>query len=279
METSGRKLVDVLTEVVEGSTTSIKVFKDMVGDEKIARIEVSERPVEPIRKESPARDHVFYDAAGFIAFVEKNSTKDTIVLADVGENRAVAILDDHAKTGFESVHLEPQYHPLMKKVLKTILSCRGNMMEIKEFAIEVMRCRDVIVADENNNALDIAMLMQQITISSRVTSSHGTGKKSVNGLMCITEVKGQTDPEGEPINLPDGITVEVPIFVNTEPVKFTIDLTIKAGQNAAGISADSPDLDVQTFNVFEKMLEPIKEMDDVLFSLGSPDTAPWDYVK
>ncbi len=273
-----KKLVDVLTDVADGKTTAIKVVREMVGDDPVATIEITQKPVLPIRSESPARNHAFYDATGFIAFIEENKTANTIVLADPLDRQARAVLDDHASQGFETVYMQPRFHPLMEKVFKTILCKRGSMMEVKEFAIQVLRCRDVIVGNDKMSGNDIAMLMQHINISSQVKANHGVGKKAVNGLMCTTEVKGVTG-EGELVEMPDGITIEVPIFLNTEPVKFTIDLTVRASQSEAYITADSPDLDVQMFEVFSKMLEPIKEMKDVLFSLGVSGTRVWDYIK
>jgi hypothetical protein len=271
-------LKKVLTEVKEGETTAIELVRGMGDDAPIAELRITNTPATPIRAESPPRQHVFYNVAGFLSYLAANATGETVILTDPDKLTAKAVIDDRAVNGFEYVQFQPKYHPLMKMVKSTILAYPGQAIEIKRFAGEVMRCRQVIAKADNLDRNQISMLMQQVSVSSQIVAKHGTGKVATNGVMCKTTVKGELQ-DGTEIDLPDAITLELPIYIGTDPIKFDVFLTVTTVGNNAAITVDAPDLDVKKFEVFEKMLQPIAENESVLFSRGSVGSGHWLYVK
>ncbi len=262
-------------QVKEGDKNVIDVSKKVLeGGKEVVTVELTKRKVMPDRMESPARAHVFHVAPGFIAYIEENKTDNTIVMANVSNTHIFAVLDDKAKLGFETIALNPPYDARFELLQKTLL---GKQLPIDAFARHVMRNRPIIIDSADMTAKDLAMAMQQITISSETVQGMGVGKKAVNGLMCKTTIAAGT--EEAPVELPDSFEVEVPIFLGTDPVKFGVDVTITTQSGQVWATVDAPEIEVKKFEVFEQILEPIKAIDGVLVSYGWPNTDDWKYNK
>ena len=266
---------DFLKNVEELGSNALTVSKKMLeGGKENVTLELVRKRIMPERMESPARAHIFYDAVGFSKYVEREKQTDTVIFADVENSVIYAVLNDRAEKGFEKVSLAPPYHPEFKLLKETLLD---SSMDIMRFARNLMRNRNVL-AGEPEKAKQLAMMMQQITVSSKITACFGVGAKSVNGIMCTTEAKAGVAEEQ--IELPDSVAVEVPIYINTDPVQFDIDLTItanKAGQ--VDIATDNPEMNVRKYEVFQGILEKVREVGDVIVTLGVPITSEWIYNK
>ena len=262
-----------LSEVESLSSNAISVSKQVLdaGQEKVT-VELLRSKVMPERMESPPRKHRFDEVAAFVEYIKVNKTDNTVIMADLKAGVFAAVLDDKAARGFEIIRMEPQKSPAFE-LLEQMLN---QEMPVRAFARYAMRSRKVLGADEEAGR-QFAMLMQQITIASKVTACQGTGRKSVNGLMCTTEVKS-----GEGINqveLPDEIEANVPIFVKRPIVKFGIDLTIMASQDVAHIIADAPELDVVKYEEMRKMLSEISGEigGGAKVGIGVLNYAQWQY--
>jgi len=260
-------------EAVElGNVNALTIAKKLGEDGKEVVINLEKKRVMPERMESPPRAHVFHDAAGFIGYLKTNKTNNTVVLADVDQVVVEAVLDDQASMGFETIALKPPYHPEFALLAKTLLD---RTLSIEQFAIAVMRNRNVI-AGGSESTRQLALSMSQITVSSKIEACVGAGKKSVNGVMCTTEVKSGVAEEQ--IELPDSITVLLPIYINTAAVSFDIDITVTAERGGnVQVTTDSPTLGVRKFEVFQEILSPIEKMDGVAVSYGVLKTAQWKY--
>ena len=81
----------------------------------------------------------------------------------------------------------------------------------------------------------------------------------------------------QPIALPEAIKFKVPIYLNTEEVIFDITIKLAHDEVDVYIVTDAPELELRKFEVFEKILEPIKAMEGVLVSYGTPATENWNY--
>ena len=261
-----------LNEVEQLSCNALTVSKKLLaeGKEEVT-VNLERRKVMPERMESPGRAHEFYDVPGFTRYVKANAGKHAIVLADTVGGTIAAVFNESETHGLEKVRLCPAPFPAFKMLMGMI----GVKERIEMFAEQAMRNRAVL-GETDGEGKEFAMLMQQITISSRITARKGTGRKSVNGIMCTTEVTG--GPEGHvDIDLPDSIKATVPLYVNRPAVTFSIDLTILASHDEAIMCTAAPELEVLKYQEFENMLSEIKaELDaDIQTSVGRMNYQQW----
>jgi len=273
MEQEKNVLDRFVKAVGENENNAINVAKKVLenGKEDVT-INLQQTKVMPERIESPARAHIFHDAEGFIKYLKDNRTQTTLVLADIDNVRVCAVLDDKAKTGFETINLCPPLHPKFALLEETLLN---KKMPITEFARAVMRNRAIIKDTALMSAKDLAMAMQQITVASETTQSIGTGKIAVNGVVCKTKISAGTAEEK--IELPDSFGVEVPIYLNTKDKQFGVDITVSTIRGEIVVDVDCPELKVKKFEVFEEILDPIKQLKNVCVSYGKLQTVNWKY--
>jgi len=271
---SDNTITGFLSDIELGKNHAISVAKEVLADGKEnVTVNLSRTPIMPERMESPKRGHIFFTVTGFVNYLKKNKTDNTLVLADVSDCRIVAVLDDKAKDGFEMIYLKPERHPEFV-LLSQMLDQR---MPLPQFAELAKRNRRRLGATEDEGR-DFAITMQQITISSKVTACIGSGKTNTNGVMCTTEVKSGT-PRTEEVELPDTITATVPLYIQRPERTFTIDLTVIASQTEARIMADAPELEVlkhqeMTF-ILEEVVEGLGEV--VEASVGRVSHNCWAY--
>jgi hypothetical protein len=249
-----------LEEVGNMQHNALSVSQQVLADGgKEVTLNLSRKSIMPERMESPARAHIFHDADGFIAYLQANKPAIVdgvpsgvmLVLADVSAKKVVAVLNDKAGKGFEQIILAPPYHPEYTLLSTTLLN---KQLGITEFAETVLRNRSVTHAAKINDAKaarDIALLFSQITVSKKVTACTGTGNKSTNGVMVETSISAGTNTT-TPVELPDSIKFQVPIYLNTEEVVFSVDLTIKLCGDEVYIVTDAPEVELKKFEVFEK---------------------------
>lgn len=275
-------ILEAIKNVNDNQVNIITVAKELLDGKEQVTLNLQKSPVKPQRLESPPRTHVFHSVQGFISYLEKNQSDNLVVLADTSEQIATAVLDDRAEYGREFVTFDPPHHPQFVMLKKSLLDI--NPLNIVQFALAVMRNREVIVGQDgvlfNNKAeaKQFALNMKQITVSSKVTAQTGLGADSTNSVMCQTKITG-TDSVGEKAELPQSIEVQLPIYLHTEPVLFSINLTvIPRGESQADIITDAPEVDVRKLEVFEAVLTPLKELDGGLLSYGSLQEGRWGYL-
>ncbi len=265
-----------LTEVAEGDCNVLALARKELDGKESVSCTLERKRTMPERMESPARAHTFHDAAGFVEYLGRcEKKKGMAVFVDVESWKVGCILDEAAAKGFEIVRLEPAEHPEFTMLRESLLDV--GAMSMTRLALAVMRNRAVIVDTPQATAKDLAMIMQQITVGTKTKACTGVGKHAVNGVMVETEIKG--GPVDELVELPDTITVKLPIYLNTEPVQFGLDLTIGIARGEPVAIIDAPELVVKKFEVFEEMIRPIKAMEDVFVSYGRIQTAEWKYNK
>lgn len=264
--------------VKENEASVITLCKDLAGDEPIKTVRLERKKVMPTRMPSPARSHVFFDVEGFVQFIHDNKPKVSrhmIIFADAVAVEIDVILDDRAENGFERATLRPPYHPEFILLNDALLD---KSLPIASFAQGVMRNRKVIKDTDSQDARSIAMAMQQLTVATAIVQAIGDGKTSMNGLMTTTSVTTGTPEAKERLDLPDSLLVELPIYLNTEPVTFEIDITISTKNREVVAITDSPELEVRKFEVFEKMMAQIKgRKEGVVIVNGRPGQVNWSY--
>jgi hypothetical protein len=272
------KLESFLKEVEAMSVNALTVTEKLLEDGSRARtIELAHRKVMPERMESPARAHVFHDAAGFAAYLAANRSEHLVVLIDTASLTAQAVLDDRAAKGFETIRFEPPNHPQYDLFEKCLL---GNF-EVQEFAEGVMMCRDLIVGVDGDGAhagRDLAMLMKQIRVANKVTAEHGVGNDCLNGVMIETKVTAGTASSS--IALPQSITIRTPLFLNTVARQFELQVTVvPRSAERVLIRTSAPELPVLRHALFEEMLSAVKAIGGALVTYGQVQTAGWSYNK
>lgn len=266
---------EAIRSVKPGCENVIDIAKELLGDgEGKVTMVLKNQKTMPERMESKARHHTFHDAAGFIAYLKKNVTTDTVVLANINGPRVYAILDDKAANGFETVELDPPEHPRFTLLREGLLS---GAMGVEGFAKGILRNRAVIQPTSSLSVRDLSLAMQQITIAESTTQKIGVGKVAENGLMCKTTVSGQL-AESQ-VQIPDSIEVKLPIYLNTAEKQFGLDITVLTQRGVVAIVCDSPELDLKKFETFEEILTPIKAMGDVIVTYGQPGHDSWAYNK
>ncbi len=271
-ETDGLK--KFLSEIEDGACNVLSVVKKTLpGGDGISTVKLERKRAMPERMESPKRAHIFHDADGFVKYLGRFQNENMRVFANLETCQIDCVLDESAKDGFEVVTLIPMEHPQFTLLDSTLI--KPAVLTMKRLALNVMRNRAVIVDTQQQSARDLAMIMQQITVSTKTKAHTGTGVHAINGFIVETNVKA--GPVDELVELPDTIAVELPIYLNTEPKKFGIDITIGIEHNEPSAVIDCPELITKKLEVFQEIVAPIKKMDGVFVAAGQRQTGAWLY--
>jgi len=266
---------EAIKNVKKNEVSAVSLAKELLKDGKEeVRVVLERQKMMPERMESPARNHVFYDVEGFTEFLVANKTKQTIVFADVSNVVVYAVLDDTSERGFEKVSLQPPYHPKFSLLNEALLN---QTLPIADFAQAVIRNRGVIKNTNGQSAQSIALIMQQITIASETKQFIGDGKTASNGLVTTTKITAGSPEAKEQLQIPDSFQVELPIYLNTAPKIFGIDITISSKRGEVLAIVDCPELEVKKYEVFEEMLVGIKKNEGVMVVYGRPNIIDWKY--
>lgn len=248
--------------------------------EVISRKVAGEEPRAPVRKESPPRDHMFFDIEGFASYVSKYGSRNTVVFADPSESIISCVLDDKAAKGFETVSYSPLVHPLFRPWQD--ISSSGNRVTLDFFADFVSSNRRSIVDPAGR---DLVLLLAQVKAVVTKEIHRGRGAKSVNGLICKTMVAGvQKD---ELVELPETIKIFTPLFVGGGKREVEIDVNLGVSEEgeievwlACGdlLSVKADEFDQALYRLktyFEKSASADVQ---VTISLGGPGHGEWEYL-
>ena len=276
-QASGKDIVNAFVDSVEdGKEHLIDVARKITEDKENVTFSLSKRklqdeqPKPPVRKESPRRAHVFHSAKSFIAYLLKYKTENTVVLADVQNNTIEAVIDNKAKNGFETICFIPQIHPLFKPWNNQIIN---SEKEIREFAVFLQQNKKTILTPD---AKELTMFFSQIRASQEITMHKGIGQGSVNGLTCKLTIMSKT--ENQEVELPESMTIEVPIYIDTPKQEIEIDILLTANNTDTFALCSSSMLDVHKVTAFENMIEEIKAVDGIVVGFGGVDYQEWKYL-
>lgn len=277
-------LADLIRTIAEGDETAVDVIRDVTGPDgpdgkptPNTRLVVErrklqpEQPPEPKRAESKGRAHVFHDAAALAAYLVEYKTKKAVVLADVPGRAIHAILDETADNGREAVVCRPQTHPLFAPWADLIDDDPRSAAAFAEFVLANRRA--VVEPDPK----ELVMVFSQIRASQKVEIRAGRGVKSINGVMVETEIQGEK--KSEVVQLPDVLTIEVPLFVGTDPIKVEIDLLVGLTGQTVTVSANSSMVAVRELEAFEAMIQTLDDTEGLVVGLGRPEYVDWRYLR
>ncbi|OQB78736.1 MAG: hypothetical protein BWX88_05101 [Planctomycetes bacterium ADurb.Bin126] len=280
-------LADFLREVAKGTENALgvseQVLRDQDGKElgKHVRISMENRtlrgepPTEPERAESPARAHIFHGVAGLVEYLAKYKGTDTVVFADAADGQMAAVLDERAERGVEVLTLKPQIDPLFAPWMDLLGAGEVPINDFAEFILKNRRA----VCEPNGKVL--ALLFSQVRAAVNITLQKGRGRKAINGIVMQTEIQGETATD--PVDLPDEIIIECPLFVDTPPRKIAIDLLVSVSKDDDGdpnlvVTATSSELAQARMDAFAEMVTTVRSLEGVVVAMGSPAHRPWAYL-
>lgn len=272
-------LSNFLRTVKIGQENALDIVKETLpdGKEKITlavqnRVCQPEDPKPLPRAESPKRAHQFFSIDGFVKFIEKYKTQNTVVLADFDERQIECVLDDKAEKGFEVVTFLPSFHPLFAPWRERII---GQTIDLKSFVKFLVANKKAVI---NPQAEALTMLFSQVRASSNITVHKGIGNRSLNGVTCQIEIMGKK--ENQEVELPNALSISVPIFMDTQKAFIDIDLLLEVReQTGIMVACSSADVDVAIVQALEQYVAKIQAIDGVVASLGSVKTEPWEYIQ
>ena len=284
-------LKDFLRQIGEGDEHCIQIHEriipegeDGAGGKQIVfamqnRRLQPEPPNHPERMETPSRSHVFFEAAGFAAYIESATGNEEkggrcLVLADVTAGKIKAVLDDSADEGAEVVMFCPTPHPHAESWTGLI----GEPMTLEQFVLHVLDNRRTIIEPE---AGELLMTLRQVRASKNVTIEQGfAAKGALNGVMVETTIQGEV--RNQPVELPESLTVEMPLFIGDLPTSFAIDIALSSPGNEVIVRLASSDYEVKRIEAFDLMVYRIKNLlankPGIVFSTGLPSYQPWQYI-
>ena len=274
------EISDLLRKVTEGQETIFDLLDE--SDEVVKTIEVRrravqpEQPVERAIERAKARNHVFHDAETFGHYLARESSESaSIVLADTQERVITAVLDEGNERDRETVSLQAMEHPLFAPWSRLL----NNPIGVVDFALFVMRHRRAVVEP---NGRELAFTFSQIKMSKAVSVQSGVGnlakgQRSINSVMVEVTVAGAA--KEQPVDLPESITIDVPLFVGTSPQKIEIDLLVTTKGDAVVVYATASDVEEKRIAAFDEMVDQLREITGRLVGLGSVQHRNWELVR
>ncbi|MBN1345994.1 MAG: DUF2303 family protein [Phycisphaerae bacterium] len=272
---TGTSIEEFIRRIQRGQENALTIAHEEAQDgQKATRVILEQReqpPLEPIRAESQPRAHQFHSVEGFMAYLGKYKTEHTVVLADVENGMFEAVIDEVTEKGREVITFTPIIHPLFQPWLGVL----GKMIPLAELTTFLMANRRLIVEPDGR---ELALMLQQVRASTTVTLHRGRGAKAINGLICETEIKGQRN--SEPVDLPETIKLQTPIYVGTDDVEVEADLVLDVvgGGEHVVATLTSADVERAKFEAFETMVAVLQGIEGAVVSLGSANYVEWTYL-
>jgi hypothetical protein len=275
MQDEVKDLVNAHLETVRGGApTTVELVKKLTDAGKAEKINVTfTRQVnEPQRAESPARAHRFFALSGFGEYLNKYGGGAMVVLADADSGDIAAVLEEDTTYGFEVVTFSPRLHPLYAPWQRSY----GVSVRAKDLAQFLIANRCVVTSPSPDR---LVALFKQVQVSKSIRMLEGTGKEAINGVMCATKIQGREDNVVTP--LPETITIECPMFVDSEPQKIQIDLLLEVhDDDHVYTTLVSADANVKRVQAIESMLDRLRAtLPSATVSLGRLAYQDWNYLQ
>ena len=270
------KVQELIDTVRVGETTTLDVVADGAARKLVVeqRKLLGEAPRAPVRAESPARDHTFLTAESLRDYLVRYGSENTVVYADPKGQVIVAVLDERQEHGLELVRMTPEIHPQWAPWAELLES---DALDSKEFAAFLMKNHRSVLGGRA-----VAHRLSQLRATVTVEVQRGRGKTAMNGLTVTTKIQGGTNQVDE-VEIPETITVEVPLYVRTPPVKVEVDLCVEAtGDGVVSVEASAANLAEARVAAFEGMVAVIAAgcaEKKATMTFGRPRHVDWKYLR
>lgn len=261
----------LLRDVTKGRETVLDVVQD--GDEQ--KVTFGHRdllPEENKKARARARNHEFHSLAAFVTYLGREANRESaVVLADVNAALMTAALNEAEERDRESVSFAAKMHPLFEPWAKLI----GAAPTVTEFALFVMQNRNAVLDPDGR---ELALMFSQVKAAKSITKHVGVGPKTLNGVM--VEMQIGTERNEVPIELPERITISAPLFLDTDPVDIHLDLLVTEAKNGdIVVFVTAPELEEQTFKVFQHMVDKVATDTELIVGLGRVQERDWRLVE
>lgn len=277
----------------EGDRSVFRLVSELSGEEggepgaKVLEVVRRREPLpldERPHEETPPRAHVFHDALGFAAYIVKEGSGRTIVLADQVGRRMAAVLDEGRPDGVEVVQMHPQTHPRWAPWAKF---CGQTVL--LEGLVDFLRDHRATIAcagigeGEEMSSRQLMFVLSQIRCSVSIEVMKGKGATAVNGLMVKTQVRGGPE-ESEPVELPEWIKVRTPVYVGGPQIEIQLDLVVEASRDGKEIAArlsasDAREAEIAGFELeVGRVTEGLSAAKGAQVALGSIAHSKWARV-
>jgi len=276
-------LSQFLREVKTGQENILDVAREVVGDKEQVTVAVQnrvlqpEQPPKPERAESPPRGHVFHTAQAAAEYLAAGyGSEHTVILADAAKREIGLCLNEDAAVGVETCYIRPVVHPVFAPWARLM---DEGVIELRRAVLFMQTHRREIVSPKG---CELALSLAQVKASTHIEAHFGTpgrGRDAINGVLIKTRVQGQE--QTEPVDLPDSITIECPLFVGSESRKLEIDLTLAAdGMDKVVVGFTSTHVTAAVMAEFEAMLATLqaKLPDGGVAVLGQLQYGQWQYL-
>lgn len=255
----------LLRRIVPGKETVFDVASDLDDDGVGNRLEVGMRdlpplPIEPVIAGAKARDHVFHSLSHFGEYVSRESVGERcVVLADVDSRTIRAVLNEDDEWDRESIEFQAKTHPMFAPWEALI----GKAIPVLEFALHVMQHRNAVAEPDGR---ELALMFSQIKASKSITKHVGVGPKSLNGVVIELQI-GSEKSEVE-VDLPESIAIDVPLFVDSDPVLMQLDLLVTEKREELVVFITAPELESARLKSFESMVAELRQQTGEIVGLG-----------
>ena len=256
--------------------TSIEVVRDLE-KEGITTLKVKREPLPlPTLERTPRRTHELHTVEAAIDYIRRYGGERTVVLGDIQRMTIAITLDEtQERGGRETLYLRPELHP----EFSAWEGMTQNATRVSDFALFVLRHRSVVIEPD---ARHLAAVFSQIRVSKKVESRYaGVGKETVNGVMVT--IKVGAGEETHPLDVPEIIVINTPIFINDEPETVSFDVIIDGRNDEPLIFLSAPDMIIRKLAAFGDMLDSILGTggmpEGMVVGLGKPQTQCWDIVR
>jgi hypothetical protein len=265
-------IAKLLRRVTEGQESILELSKEG----EVTKVAFGSRKLQPelpvmIRSESPPRAHVFHTPGSLVDYVTMYGNDKTVILLDVPAMKGAVVLDETNFDQFECLPFEPVKHPLFSEWAAML----GKRLDVLQFAEFVMGHRRQVVQPDGR---EVAMIFSQLQASTKMTVARGQGKQALNGVMVETTIQGK---KGEAfVELPESITIRLPLFVGEPESEIEIDLLVGAEGDRLWVSASASGVLAAQFVAFERMADAIKSgCESATVGLGRVSHGKWDYLR
>jgi len=228
------------------------------------------RPDPPPRMETRPRAHLFHSVATFVEYLDRVKVAgETVVLADACEQVVSCVIDESKEKGVERLGFMPQIHPTLKP-WTAIFNASVPLSFFLEF---VLRNRRAVVSPD---PAELVLTFSQVKAAKDVTIERGRGATAINGVMVHTSIQGTK--HAEPVDLPETITIEVPVYVDTEPQQIEVDLLVDVKDEEIEVYASSSQLEEAIVSAFAEIVDVVRGLDGVVAGFGKVSHSSWEYV-
>jgi len=279
-EQPNQQLSKLLRRFAEGEETAFDLVANLnsAGGPDGKKLVVERRKLQPevpelIRCESPARAHSLMRAEDLIAYVDKHNSGRTLILLDPTKMVGSVVLDEDDLSGFEVLTFAPTKHPMLVE-WETII---GKKIPAAAFAEFILAHRRQVQIPDGKT---LAMTFAQIRADKMTTIHRGTGANAINGLVVEVKVQAGGASKQAPVELPDSLTIEVPVFVGQGLVGIELDLLVSEQNDQVCVLTSSSGLQQAIHEAFDAMCQTIRSElpDEVIVGLGRVEHREWKYL-